>query len=132
MDLIRRACTVGLALMCALPVGALACDPDRRDSARLPARAKPAALQGAPAAAPFDAPAQEAVLDEARGGSDTLATDTRLHGVVGGNVATNVNTGANIIQASSFANASGIPIVIQNSGANVLIQNATVINLQFK
>jgi hypothetical protein len=24
------------------------------------------------------------------------------------------------------------PVVIQNSGANVLIQNATIINLQFK
>jgi hypothetical protein len=27
---------------------------------------------------------------------------------------------------------SGIPVVIQNSGANVLIQNATIVNLQFK
>ena len=27
---------------------------------------------------------------------------------------------------------SGIPVVVQNSGANVLIQNATVINLQLK
>ena len=39
---------------------------------------------------------------------------------------------ANVIQGASFANASGMPTVIQNSGSNVLIQNATVINLQFK
>jgi hypothetical protein len=37
-----------------------------------------------------------------------------------------------VIQGGSFANMSGIPIVVQNSGANVLIQNATVINLQLK
>jgi hypothetical protein len=41
-------------------------------------------------------------------------------------------TGANTIDAGSFANMSGIPVVIQNSGANVLIQNATIINLQLK
>jgi len=32
----------------------------------------------------------------------------------------------------SFINASGIPTVIQNSGANVLIQNATIINIQYQ
>ena len=47
------------------------------------------------------------------------------------NTATDIVTGNNMIQ-SSFAGAAGIPVVIQNSGANVLIQNATVVNLQFK
>jgi hypothetical protein len=51
---------------------------------------------------------------------------------VANNSATNVVTGSNVIDAGSFANMSGIPVVIQNSGANVLIQNATIINLQFK
>ena len=55
-----------------------------------------------------------------------------LSGTVGGNTAINVNTGANVIQASSVVNASGIPIVIQNSGANVLIQNATILNLDVR
>lgn len=71
-------------------------------------------------------------LEEARGGDGGIASDTRLSGTVTGNTTTYVTTGANIIQSGSFASASGVPMVIQNSGANVLIQNATVINLQLK
>jgi len=48
----------------------------------------------------------------------------------GNNSARNVTTGDNNISAGSFANMSGLPTVIQNSGANVLIQNATILNLQ--
>jgi hypothetical protein len=51
---------------------------------------------------------------------------------VTGNTAVNVVTGSNSIDAGSFANMQGIPVVIQNSGANVLIQNATIVNLQLK
>jgi hypothetical protein len=104
----------------------------------VPAAAAPAAPALAPpglAERPFSAPPAAAsadVLDKARGGSDAIASDTRLQGSVSGNAATNVNTGANLIQTGSFANAAGVPVVIQNTGANVLIQNATVINLQFK
>lgn len=138
MYLIRSACTTMLAVMCALPAGAEECEPDELDQHEVALVLVAAADVPAPAAtaeealSPFGKPADNAVLERTRGGSDTLATDTRLSGTVGGNTAINVNTGANVIQASSFANASGIPIVIQNSGANVLIQNATVINLQFK
>ena len=71
-------------------------------------------------------------LDGERGRADTTVNDTRLNGDVANNSAVNVNTGSNTIDAGSFANMSGIPVVIQNSGANVLIQNATVINLQFQ
>ena len=46
--------------------------------------------------------------------------------------AVNVATGANIVTEGAFSNASGLPMVIQNSGANVLIQNATIINVQIK
>ena len=72
-----------------------------------------------------------ALLAQARGGSDLTVNDTRLNGVTAQNSASHVVSGANIIQASSFSDVAGIPIVIQNSGANVLIQNATVINLKF-
>jgi hypothetical protein len=41
-------------------------------------------------------------------------------------------TGSNSIAAGSFANMSGLPLVVQNSGANVLIQNAVIINLQMQ
>jgi hypothetical protein len=71
-------------------------------------------------------------LEHERGKADTVWNDTKLTGDVANNNATNVNTGSNSIDAGSFANMSGIPVVIQNSGANVLIQNATVINLQFQ
>lgn len=78
------------------------------------------------------AAAAEGLLDSARGGAGGSGASADLRGVVTGNSATSVVTGSNTIQASSFAGASGIPIVIQNTGANVLIQNATVINLQFQ
>jgi hypothetical protein len=85
-----------------------------------------------PVAEPGPAAASSSALDQARGGADTVSNDARLSGVVSNNSTTQLTTGANIIQSYSFANASGIPVVIQNSGANVLIQNATVINLQLK
>ncbi|MFC5479055.1 hypothetical protein [Massilia suwonensis] len=71
-------------------------------------------------------------LEHERGREDTVRQDTRLNGDVANNSAVNVQTGSNSIDSGSFANMSGIPVVIQNSGANVLIQNATVINLQFQ
>lgn len=71
-------------------------------------------------------------LEHERGRADTVIQDTRLNGDVANNSAVNVNTGSNTIDSGSFANMSGIPVVIQNSGANVLIQNATTINLQFQ
>ena len=77
-------------------------------------------------------PADDALLERARGGDVRTLIDTRFTGTVNGNSATNVSTGWNIIEGGSFANMSGIPIVIQNSGANVLIQSATVINLQMQ
>jgi hypothetical protein len=70
-------------------------------------------------------------LERQRGGTDTR-NDARIDGAVAANTAVNVVTGGNSIDAGSFANMAGIPVVIQNSGANVLIQNATIINVQFK
>lgn len=78
----------------------------------------------------FDNPVASATLEEYRGGTDTVNNDMRLAGTTSGNAATNVATGANYINAGSFANMTGLPVVIQNSGANVLIQNATILNLQ--
>ena len=69
-------------------------------------------------------------LADFRGGSELASSEMRLTGTTADNSATNVVTGANSISAGSFANMSGIPVVIQNSGANVLIQNATIVNLQ--
>ncbi|WP_229459344.1 hypothetical protein [Massilia cavernae] len=109
----------------------------------------PEPMQGeaaAPAPAKAPAPADDAVaraaraepetrLDEERGGDSNVSTVNNkadLSGVVTNNTAINVVTGNNTIDSGSFANMSGIPMVIQNSGANVLIQNATVVNLQLR
>lgn len=125
MHVFSRTWAAALAALLALPVAAEPATPSGQSGPppQLAAQAAPAA--------PVEAASGE-LLGSARGGSDAIASDTRVGGTVNGNAATNVNTGANLIQSGSFANAVGIPVVIQNSGANVLIQNATVINLQFK
>lgn len=69
-------------------------------------------------------------LDERRGG-DALVGQNFLTGTVAENVASKVVTGSNTISDGSFASSSGLPTVIQNTGANVLIQNATVLNVRF-
>jgi hypothetical protein len=69
-------------------------------------------------------------LADARGGSETHLNQNNATGTVAGNVASQLTTGANTISESAFSNSSGIPVVIQNSGNNVLIQNSTILNLQ--
>ena len=74
------------------------------------------------------------LLEQQRGGAD-LGTPVPVSGilstgVVSDNRATDVVTGSNVIRDGAFTNASGIPVVIQNTGANVLIQNSTIVNLQ--
>jgi hypothetical protein len=88
----------------------------------------------APDALGFGPAADLGKLEHSRGGTDTYITtnNANLNGVVTGNSAVNVATGSNSIDTGAFANMSGIPVVIQNSGANVLIQSATIVNLQFK
>ena len=81
-----------------------------------------------PSPAVLGKPVAPEQLARARGGN----SNTSQHGTVTGNSAAQVVTGNNVIQSGSFADMAGIPIVVQNSGANVLIQNATIINLQFK
>lgn len=70
-------------------------------------------------------------LDGVRGG-EMVVNDMRLHGTVGDNTAVNTFSGSNIVSDGSFSNAAGLPTVIQNTGNNVLIQNATILNVQFK
>lgn len=70
-------------------------------------------------------------LQSMRGGDSTTTNSVDIRGGVDGNTATDVVSGTNVIQGGSFANASGISTVIQNSGSNVLIQNGTVVNVQF-
>ena len=69
-------------------------------------------------------------LERQRGGHETqVFNDMDVTGTVTNNTATRNVTGHNII-SNSFTSASGLPIVVQNSGNNVLIQNATIVNLE--
>ena len=100
----------------------------------MPARAQTlgaSAVQTANSAVSFGYPVSANALASHRGGDFTL-TDTKLSGVTADNSANQVVTGSNAIGGGSFANLSGIPVVIQNTGANVLIQSAVTLNLQMK
>jgi hypothetical protein len=136
MHSLSGSCTFLLATMLALPAGAGTDNTSPGGGAQpgrdAPQLAMPPATLAQPDDALFGAAATDELLARARGGSDLTTIDTTLTGTVSGNSANSVTSGANIIQGGSFANMAGIPIVVQNSGANVLIQNATVINLQFK
>lgn len=99
-------------------------------SALVPLTGTTFAQDAAPALAGFGPALSSDSLADYRGGSELASSEMRLAGTTAENSATNVVTGANSISAGSFANMSGIPVVIQNSGANVLIQNATIVNLQ--
>jgi hypothetical protein len=94
-----------------------------RSTAQLPeiARSKPFA----------GAPIESRTLAHRRGG-DGVLNQNRLRGVVADNTASNLTTGSNVISEGAFAGASGLPMVIQNSGNNVLIQNSTIVNVQVK
>ena len=83
----------------------------------------------------FGVAAGRAALENERGGSEAAVTSPGSiisGGTVSSNRAVEVVTGSNAIREGSFANASGIPVVIQNTGANVLIQNSTVVNIQLR
>lgn len=80
----------------------------------------------------FGVPMASSQLDDYRGGFDLVKNDMQLNGSVANNSAVNVLSGSNHIADGAFANSSGLPMVIQNSGSNVLIQNATIVNVQFQ
>ncbi len=101
----------------------------QREAATVPVPAIP--VRAAPAPDLFAAePVANEQLERLRGGADTVSNDMNLSGTVANNTAVNVVSGMNTISNGSFSNASGLPVAIQNSGANVLIQNATIINVQ--
>ena len=101
----------GSALFCAAPALAQTVEP------------------GGPAASLFAQPVDADTLSTFRGGAQ-VRNNMTLDGVTADNSAYEVTTGTNSIGTGAFANMSGLPIVIQNSGANVLIQNAVILNVQ--
>ncbi len=70
-------------------------------------------------------------LDRQRGGqgvTNANELDARLHD----NRAIDTISGNNYITDSAFSHASGVPVAIQNTGNNVIIQNSFILNLEMK
>ena len=95
----------------------------------------PAAVKSTPSKAssnPFGSqPVSNNTLSAKRGG-ERVFNDAELKGVVSNNVASNLSTGMNVISEGAFSGSSGLPLIVQNSGNNVLIQNSTIVNVQLK
>ena len=82
--------------------------------------------------ASWGGPVSTGTLDTQRGGAESFSTTINanfLNAKLFDNTAKDNVTGNNSIMGNAFAGASGIPIVIQNSGNNVIIQNGMVLNL---
>ncbi|MBZ8142914.1 hypothetical protein CLD22_23845 [Rubrivivax gelatinosus] len=126
MSKIMRMCqagaaAIGLALGGGAPARAAEAPDEPVAPAAVAAAADPMGLE----------PLTAEVLATKRGGTE-VQNDMLLQGQVAENQAVNVSTGANYITEGSFANAGGVPMVVQNTGNNVLIQNATILNVQVK
>lgn len=93
-----------------------------------PAPSEPATIRRNP----FGSKPMAAAELATRRGGDRVFNDAQLKGVVADNQAINVSTGTNVISDGAFAGSAGLSTVIQNSGNNVLIQNATIVNIQLK
>ncbi len=80
------------------------------------------------------------IMNESRGGHldleidkiDVIHSDTDMTGISSDNLALNTVNGNNILSPGAFAGSSGVSSVIQNTGNNVVIQSATVVNLTLK
>ncbi|NLD67816.1 MAG: hypothetical protein GX644_03275 [Limnobacter sp.] len=68
----------------------------------------------------------------AQRGGDVHINQNNATATVEDNVAQNVTTGNNTVSGNAFSNVNGVPMVVQNSGNNVVIQNSTILNLQLQ
>lgn len=81
----------------------------------------------------FERVVSNELLSRQRGGADArvlnyMDIDAALHN----NSARANVSGNNSVSTGAFTNASGLATVIQNSGNNVIIQNATILNLELR
>jgi len=80
----------------------------------------------------FDAAVSDDLLAGQRGKALIPTNTNNLDGAVYANTATDLVTGYNLVDGGSLANNAGLSTMIQNSGNNVLIQNAVILNIQMK
>jgi hypothetical protein len=62
-------------------------------------------------------------------GTDNVTSTNNLGASLYGNSALNTVTGGNFVTNGAFASSTGFSTVVQNSGNNVLIQSALILNL---
>src|SRR4030066_28754 len=106
------------------------------DAAAIPAtpiRATPesaATEMATPEILAFGEQVTDADLATFRGGSVALQiNEMKLDGKLYDNQAIANVTGSNFVTQDAFSGASGFSTVVQNSGNNVIIQNATILNI---
>lgn len=121
-----RSASTALGMVSAL--GALAAEPPARPP---PTSAPAKASARTPVVAGLGSGVANSMLANFSGGSD-VSENITITGNVSDTSTENVSTGMNWIGGGSFGNAAGLPIVIQNTGNSVLIQNATVVNVQMQ
>jgi hypothetical protein len=80
----------------------------------------------------FGAATPSEQLQDMSGGSNTTnnVNNQTLNGTMSDTEAKDNFSGSNIVSGSAFGSSAGLPTVIQNSGNNVLIQNATIVNIR--
>ncbi len=77
-------------------------------------------------------PRVDAVTLGSLSGGTELSQQMTLTGTVSNNQTDHAVTGNNVISTGSFDGATGLPMVIQNTGNGVLIQNATIISVKLQ
>ena len=126
MPTLTRTIALGLATLAGLQSGLAMAAEDRDGNPiifekTVPIRTNPLGLK----------PVDVKTLATKRAGAEVV-NDMLLKGVVADNRTSNVTTGSNAISDSSFSGMVGLPVVVQNTGNGVLIQNSTIINVQVK
>lgn len=77
----------------------------------------------------FEGALSDSALSEFRGGA-SITNINDLDAALYGNTALDSVTGGNFVTDGALAGSTGFATLIQNSGNNVLIQNALILNLQ--
>ena len=97
-----------------------------------PAQQEPI-LQVLGVAAPLPAEALAGLSAKAQLHVDRIqVNDQDLTGSVDNNVAMGTHSGNNAVSDGAFGDAAGFMTTIQNTGNNVLIQNATIVNISMQ
>lgn len=120
------------------PASATTTSPTPAPTAATPATTPGASPTATLAAAPHLVVGDDAVdseqLGDARGGTDVHNDLSRITatGSVSDVSVSDSLSGSNLITEGAFSGTSGIPMVIQNSGNGVLIQNAVIVNVDVR